>query len=285
MNNNTNYITKEEFKKFKEDISQTIEKISENNEKNIKELINKIKISIDNNKKTNQKKPNKKKIYKTKKNTSIDKYKEKTLDTIKKKAKTEDELSESLNESENDIDYEDLKQKIKYIENNDNTNNTYKYYLNKFYIPTLTANYNCLDSKCKGRLRIEYVFIDGDFKDITISQKINIAEHDIKYTNHNYIRDTLIKSYIEQYGTKTIINKCKGFNYLINFIKEYGIINFNYNLKGTELKQKLLNNYNDLKINYNNISEQDIKKYKILYKKNNKIEEDINNIQIEKALI
>ena len=48
----------------------------------------------------------------------------------------------------------------------------YKYSLNRIYKPTLTVNYNCLDTKCEGRLRIKYKYLDNDIRQITI-EKMN----------------------------------------------------------------------------------------------------------------
>ena len=66
------------------------------------------------------------------------------------------------------------------------------------------------------------------------------------------------------------MEKCKDFNYLLSFIKEIGIINFNYNINGQELKAFLINNFSALEVNYENIPNDTIIKYKIIYKKNNK---------------
>ena len=49
------------------------------------------------------------------------------------------------------------------------------------------------------------------------------------------------------------MEKCKDFNYLLSFIKEIGIINFNYNINGQELKAFLINNFSALEVNYENI--------------------------------
>ena len=46
----------------------------------------------------------------------------------------------------------------------------YKYSLNRIYEPTLTVNYNCLDTKCEGRLRIKYKYLDNDIRQITIKK-------------------------------------------------------------------------------------------------------------------
>ena len=64
-----------------------------------------------------------------------------------------------------------------------------------------------------------------------------IKDHNIPYLVHNYIRN---------------------------------IINFNYNINSQELKAFLINNFSALEVNYENIPNDTIIKYKIIYKKNNK---------------
>ena len=64
------------------------------------------------------------------------------------------------------------------------------------YKPILTANYNCIDIKCKNRLRIKYTFYKNENKEIIIEKNDMITEHDLPYINYNYIRNTVIKFWL-----------------------------------------------------------------------------------------
>ena len=61
--------------------------------------------------------------------------------------------------------------------------------------------------------------------------------------NNKYIRSNLIKHDLNNLNKKEIKEKYKDFNYLLNFIKEKGIMNFNYIINGQELKLFIQHNY------------------------------------------
>ena len=66
--------------------------------------------------------------------------------------------------------------------------------------------------------------------------------------NNKYIRSNLIKHDLNNLNKKEIKEKYKDFNYLLNFIKEKGIMNFNYIINGQELKLFIQHNYQNIDI-------------------------------------
>ena len=176
-------LKKKLMKSLIEDQNKKIEQILENiNKQN--ERTNQILTDLNNNllKNINGKDINKKKsISYTHKNINNNKN-----ELVINENNIINDNSEKDRKDIENIDIIVLKEQIKYIDILVPENLVYKYILNRFYEPILTANYNCLDNKCGGVIRIRYKYVEKDIMQIIIEKEDLIKEHNIPYTIHNY---------------------------------------------------------------------------------------------------
>ena len=92
---------------------------------------------------------------------------------------------------------ENLKKEIKYIEYKEN-NKYFKYSLNRLNV-TLSASYNCTDTKCKGRANctIEILNPNTENEKFIIKEFKITNKHTLKMQDHNYIINKIIKDDIK----------------------------------------------------------------------------------------
>jgi len=105
--------------------------------------------------------------------------------TIKKRFQKK--RNKTYNNKKNYFTHNNLIEKLRYFENIEENNCTYKYSLSKVYNVNNSIYYICADTHCNGRLKIQYDF-DLNSKKI---EEFNIKEikltklHNISYEDHN----------------------------------------------------------------------------------------------------
>lgn len=209
--------------------------------------------------------------------------------------KTDEERSEDSEESENKSDgvikksthkkrkkykikkdSDDIKEKIRYIELQHNDMKTYLYSLSKYNKKSNIIYYYCADTHCQARVKLS-LENDAENKNINISKCNNITmikEHSILFKYHNFARYNEIKNDIELLGVASLVNKCKDYNYLINFIKEIAIKNEALCYQNKNLENYINDNYPNIKLDYTTIDKKIIENKITRYKLNNKIKEE-----------
>ena len=140
--------------------------------------------------------------------------------------------------------------KYLYITKNDKR---YRFSLSKYHEKICTGYYNCYDSACKGRGKIQFDFdniINLDLYNNTFEDKENFIltkKHTKKYEDHSYKRKEIIKNDLE--NSLITPEKLKNYEYLKLLLKEYAI---KYkNLKFEDIYNKLMEEFPDIKITLN----------------------------------
>ena len=80
-----------------------------------------------------------------------------------------------------------------------------------------------------------------------------LNNHNINYEDHNYIRESSIKNDIKNLSKNQIKEKLKNYKYRYFYLKEIAISNINIGLNANKLKQFFINEFGNLKYNYQNI--------------------------------
>ena len=225
-----------------------------------------------NNKEMHSKEKRKKKITKKNKSQSLKKENQSAINEERKQKEHDDKT-----EFKNSIKY-------LYIKKNDKH---FRFSLSKFYEKTNTGYYNCYDTQCHARGKMQfdldninnYDFFNDKFEDK--DSFILTKKHTISYEEHSYKRNEIIKQDFE----KKEINedKLKSLKYLKGFLKEFCIRNryLNFDL----LYNKLLEEFPIIKLLLTKEEKNYfIDKYKRKYNINDIIDdskiEDIINIKI-----
>ena len=175
-----------------------------------------------------------------------------------------------------------LKNRIKYLYINKN-DKKFRYSLSKYISKTFTGYYNCYDSQCSARGKIQFDFEQIDnfkmldkFKDD--EKFILTIKHNKAYEDHSYKRNKIVKTDFD--NNQITEEKLKNFKYLRLFLKEFCIRN--KNLKFELLFEKLLVDYPNIKLTLTNNEKSDIiNKYKKVHELT---DEELEEIDFNKIL-
>ncbi len=118
------------------------------------------------------------------------------------------------------VNLNDIKKSIKYLYITKNKKK-FRCLLSKFYENSNTGYYNCYDSKCSGRGKIQFEFdklknldlYNTQFEDT--EEFILTKKHNITYENHSYKRKELIK--LDIINNDVTKDKIRNFSYLKSF--------------------------------------------------------------------
>ena len=160
--------------------------------------------------------------------------------------------------------------------------------MSKLYKNTKTISYYCQDTKCKARISIKYMDITKKEQNEPINNNSIITlntthDHDIKYEEHNYVRNYIIKNDYKNKDRNYISNKCKDFLYRYNILKEIAINYPSIGIKGRLLEKYFIDTYGNIPYEYNIIKPEIREKLIDHYKKINKIEKE-ENIKTEDVI-
>ena len=182
----------------------------------------------------------------------------------------------------------DLEEKLRYIEITNENNEIYKFCMSKIYNNTNTISYYCQDTRCKARISIKYIDLtekeDNELINNNTLITVNtIHEHDLKYDEHNYVRNYIIKNDYKNKDRNYISNKCKDYLYRYNILKEIAINYPTLGIKGRLLEKYFIDTYGNIPYNYNSIKPEIKEKLISQYRKINKIENE-KNIKIVEVI-
>ena len=149
---------------------------------------------------------------------------------------------------------EKIKNKIYYLEFNNEKKEYYKYSFSKANWKTLTVNYKCSDSSCSWRLTAK-IEILKEYNNININSFDIKKQHNINNNEHNYHYNAQILEDYKYKGTIFVNKKCSNPIYFKKFLIITSISNNKYNLKGKEMLSNFIEKYGDITFKIDELSE------------------------------
>lgn len=134
-----------------------------------------------------------------------------------------------------------------------------------------------MDTHCTGSGNI-YIYFENNRIKLEDFNILNV--HSLNYEEHNYIRDPSIKNDIQNLSKNQLKEKLKNYKYRFFYLKEIAISNINIGTNSKNLKQYFINEFWDLKYNFQLLTEEEKDKIILIYKKSKKLKEsDIIDIK------
>ena len=162
----------------------------------------------------------------------------------------------------------------------------WKYSLSTYNGNSKSGYYYCSDTHCRGKGTCIFNMenISEYEKKINNKEIFNITkDHTISYENHNYIISLTLKNDFNNYNIDDLKKKLSNIKYIQNFLKLYVIKNNEIISSVAKLYNIFNDEFGEIKLNYNSLTNEEKNLLISRYKKRKKISEK-DNVNLDEIL-
>ena len=162
----------------------------------------------------------------------------------------------------------------------------WKYSLSTYNENSKSGYYYCNDIHCRGKGTCIFNMenISEYEKKINNKEIFNITkDHTISYENHNYIISLTLKNDFNNYNIDDLKKKLSNIKYIQNFLKLYVIKNNEIISSVSKLYNIFNDEFGEIKLNYNSLTNEEKNLLISRYKKRKKISEK-DNVNLDEIL-